>query len=64
MLYRLYQTQETKALAFGRIRSLLEDRRLILPRGELIRALGAISARITEAGASVDRRRALRRHTR
>jgi hypothetical protein len=50
-VHRLFQTQETKQISFGRLRTLLADGRLILPRdGELIRSLGAISSRYTDAG--------------
>jgi hypothetical protein len=50
-IYRLFQTQASKQVSFGRLRTLLADGRLILPRdGELIRSLGAISSRYTDAG--------------
>lgn len=49
-LHRLDQSAETNALGFGRLRSLLEDGRMTLQRGELLRALGAITAKITESG--------------
>jgi hypothetical protein len=50
-VYPLWQSQETKQIAFGRLRTLLADGRLILPRdGELIRSLGSLSARYTDSG--------------
>jgi hypothetical protein len=50
-VHGLFQTADTRAIAFGRLRALMGDRRLVLPRnGELLRALGSLSAKITTAG--------------
>lgn len=50
-VYRLHTSQETKAIAFGRLRALMADGRLILPRNpELLQSLGSLHARITEHG--------------
>lgn len=50
-IYRLHTSQETKAIAFGRLRALMADGRLILPpEPELHQSLGSLHARITEHG--------------
>lgn len=51
IVYRLHTSQESKAIAFGRLRALMADGRLILPRvPELLQSLGSLHARITDRG--------------